>query len=348
MPIPLIHITDLYHPPQDPDDHIDLATVLALTEFDLKAVILDITRRFIDGSPGKDMPRDPGFVPVAQLGYISGRSIPVAAGPPDPLIDYNDDVHDRHMQEQAGIELLLEVLQSSADPVFISVVGSARVVAAAYNRAPDLLIEKTRAVLLNAGATSIHKDWNVQLDPAAYVTLWRSGLPIDWYPCASDKGGFDTLHPHNTCWHTDHRRLFKDLPDLLAGWFCHACTGSMRGDIIRALREQGYGAVWEHVLSAKRNMWSTASLVLSAGRRLERTHSGWRFSASSGESQSRIIPMEVIPIDATVTDTGEVDWQYIKKASKYRLFKREPGGEFDAAMTEALNALLCTIDTTSG
>lgn len=345
MAYPLIHITDLYHPPQDPDDHIDLATVMALPEFELKAVILDVTRRFLDGSPGKDMPRDPGFLPVVQLGYLTGRAIPVAVGPPDPLTSHHDDVRNRPAREQAGIELLMEVLRSSPEPVLISVVGSARVLAAAFNRAPSLLKEKTRAVILNAGATSLHKEWNVQLDPAAYRAVWRSGLPIDWYPCASDKGGFDTQHPHSTCWQTDQRKLFDNLPEPLAGWFCHAFSGSMRGDIIRALKEQGHGAVWEHILSAKRTMWATASLILGAGRKLIHTSNGWRFSPSAGPPGGESIPMELIPIEATVTDENEVEWGKTEEASKYRIFQREPGGEYATAMAEALNALLRTIDT---
>lgn len=37
--IPFIHTTDLYSPPQDPDDHVDLATVFALPELDPAARI---------------------------------------------------------------------------------------------------------------------------------------------------------------------------------------------------------------------------------------------------------------------------------------------------------------------
>jgi pyrimidine-specific ribonucleoside hydrolase len=348
MTIPLIHITDLYHPPQDPDDHLDLATIVGLQEFDLKAVVLDITRRFIDGLPGEDFSRDPGFVPVAQIGYIAGKAIPAAIGPPDPLKGFDDDVRDRPIREQAGIELLLEVLRSSPEPVYISVVGSVRVLAAAYNREPELLKEKTRTVLLNAGATAVHKEWNVILDQAAYVTLWRSGLPIDWYPCASENGGFDTRHPHNTCWQSDHRRLFRNLPGMLAGWFCHAYTGSMRGDIIRALNEQGYGSVWEHVLSAKRYLWSTASLILSAGRHLARTREGWRFLPGESQSSEDIISMDLVPITAAVTDDGVVEWKYIGNETAYRLFRRQPDGEYESAMTEALNALLCSVGNANG
>ena len=55
--------------------------------------------------------------------------------------------------------------------------------------------------------------------------------------------------------------------------------------------------------------------------------------------------MELIPIEATVTDENEVEWGKTEEASKYRIFQREPGGEYATAMAEALNALLRTIDT---
>ncbi len=129
--IPLLHITDLYHPPQDPDDQLDLATVVALPEFDLKGVVLDVSQRFLDGAPaGFDIPRDPGFIPVMQLGYLTGRSFPVAVGPAQPLTHPSDDARDRPRQEQAGIDLILEVLHTSTQPVVISVVGSTRALTA--------------------------------------------------------------------------------------------------------------------------------------------------------------------------------------------------------------------------
>ena len=119
----------------------------------------------------------------------------------------------------------------------------------------------------------------------------------------------------------------------------------MRGDIIRALKEQGHGAVWEHILSAKRTMWATASLILGAGRKLVHTSDGWRFSPSTGESHAGTIPMKLIPIEASVADDNEVAWRQTKETSKYRIFQREPGGEYATAMAEALSVLLRTIDT---
>jgi hypothetical protein len=194
--IPLVHITDLYHPPQDPDDHIDLATVVALSEYDLRSVILDVTQKFLVAAPdGFDITRDPGYVPVQQLSHIIGHAIPVAAGPRAPLSGPDDDAANRPRSEQAGIQLLLNILEESREPVVLSLVGSARVVTAALNRAPELLHRKIRSLILNAGSTGgTKREWNVGLDAAAYIGLWRSGLPIHWFPCATEKSAFDPGH----------------------------------------------------------------------------------------------------------------------------------------------------------
>jgi len=62
--IPVIDVTDLYHPCQDIGDNFDLITAYALPEIDLRAVILDCTDEWRSGSR-----LDPGFIPVTQLNY---------------------------------------------------------------------------------------------------------------------------------------------------------------------------------------------------------------------------------------------------------------------------------------
>jgi hypothetical protein len=129
------------------------------------------------------------------------------------------------------------------------------------------------------------------------------------------------------------------LSPALRAWFSYSFNGNGRGDIIRALREDVKGAAWEHVLSSKRNLWSTASLVMAAGRTLAKTQEGWRFVASGGSSLSAW-PMFLDPITATARDDGHVDWQSTVGETSYRIFRRQPGRQYGAAMAEALNALL--------
>ena len=340
--IPLVHTTDLYHPPQDPDDQIDLATVAALDEFDLRGVVLDVSARFLESAPeGFDIRRDPGFIPVVQLGYLLGRSIPVAAGPTRALASPTDTARDLPDREQAGIRMLLEILDASPEPVVITVVGSARVITAAFNREPELMRRKTRAVVLNAGSTGGPKtEWNVGLDRHAFVGLWQSGLPVHWYPCGTEKSAFVRRHERGTYWKVSHEELFHDLPQSLRAWFAYGFSGSPRADFIRALDDMGNGAEWESVLEGERNMWSTASLVMAAGRILAKTPDGWRFVRPEAASGLDIWPWRLDPISATVSADGMVQWE-LDEASKSRfIFGRQPDVEYGQAMAEALNALL--------
>lgn len=340
--IPLVHITDLYHPPQDPDDHIDLATVAALEEFDLKGVVLDATRKFLQASPaGFDIQRDPGFIPVAQLGYLLGRSIPVAVGPTQPLTRPEDDVADRSSGEQAGVRLLLDILEECSERVVVSVVGSTRVLTAAYNRSPELLGKKVRCVLLNAGSTAGPKrEWNVGLDLEAYRGLWGSGLPIHWYPCATESGAFNPDHDRGTYWNTTHAAIFRDLAPSLRSWFAYALTGDRRGEIIGVLDDEVHPGIWTQILAQQRNMWATASLVTAAGRVLAKTTKGWRFVPSSTVTTESVWSWRLDPIEATVNPQAEVRWRLVEEQGTALLFGRERGPGFGDAMAEALCALL--------
>lgn len=340
--VPLIHTTDLFHPPMDPDDHIDLVTTFALDEFDLRAVLLD---RAMSESEARLRAREPGFVPVLQLCFLTGRAMPVAAGPSTPLKSTGDAALDRPRSEQAAVELMLRALRESPSPAYVQVVGSARILMAAFNREPELLRRKVRAVLLNAGSSAENSmEWNVEIDRLAYVGLLRSGLNIDWYPCGGpgpNKVSAFNSSDRNTFWRIPHKTLFRGLPEPLLAWFVHGLTASSRGDILRALGEEGRGYAAHLVLNDTRNMWSTASMVLAAGRVLAKMPEGWRFvPAGQVPADARTMKLELEPVEVTVSEEGYTRWQPAQGPSHIRLFRRQAGPELDAAMAEALNALL--------
>lgn len=339
--IPWIHITDLYHPPQDPDDLFDLATLMAMEEVDLLAVLLDTTRQFLDGGP-EDVPREPGFLPVAQLGYLAGRAPAVAIGPIDPLNAPEDQAVDRSVQEQTAVEALLRALHQAEAPVTVSIVASCRILAAALNRDADLVRRKVARVVLCTGSSSPeHEEWNVQLDPHAYVRIMRSVLPIDWYPCASENGVFDRKGLHGTHWQAKQRKLIEGCPGRLRGWFAYVLAGSSRGDILRSMDELGRGSVWHDLLQAKRNMWSTVGLVRAAGRTVSRTAKGWRFLSDddhSGTAES--LDATMVNVQVEVGDDARVQWRESDQPCNIRLFRRNNPKQYAEAMPKALAALL--------
>jgi hypothetical protein len=316
---PIIHLTDLYSPPEDPDDTLDLAALHALPALDIRAVVLDPTTRHLRprNAGGANIAREPGLATVLQLQHLTGRCYPVATGPTDPLTSEHDDCRDRKLGEQAGVQLILDVLRRSDEPVVVSVVSSVRALIAAYNRDPQLCHEKIDRVLLNAGSTSPDvAEWNVDLDPHAYAAVWNTGLRIDWYPCAGAGGAF-AREQHNTYWSADLPELLADQAPPLRAWLHYSFGASARGDLLRCLTELGEGEAWLMLLAGRRNMWSTASLVAAAGLTARPTAAGWRFAPPADDGQ-----------DLFTVDDGS------------RRFRRRLDVDHDQVMTEALHDLL--------
>ena len=176
----------------------------------------------------------------------------------------------------------------------------------------------------------------------------RSRLPILWYPCTGEHGPTG-LDAHNTYWSVSHRKLFEGLPRPLRAYFDYALNHHARGDIIRALSELGSGPSWEKVLADRRNMWSTASLVMAAGRVLARSAEGWRFIAKEQAVGLKVQRLEMLPIACEVDDAGVVRWSPKPEPGNVRIFQRKPDEEHVQAMGEATNALLrqlpCSLTT---
>ena len=213
-------ITDLYHPYQDPGDNMDLIMGFGLPDVDLKAVLLDITDAFRKDTADhptlwKDPrgPREAGIIPVEQLSYIFNKKVPYGIGPLSMMKSEEDRMEYLPDYEQEAIDILLEVLKKSKEPVEVLSFGSARILAVAYNRAPKLMKQKIHKIHLSAGtASKNHKlgsdaganaipggEWNVALDVFAFNRILKSDLPVAIYPCAGKDGGF-VKDCNNTYW----------------------------------------------------------------------------------------------------------------------------------------------------
>jgi hypothetical protein len=185
--IPVIDITDLYHPHQDVGDNFDLIAAYGLPEIDLKAVILDITQVFHNGKWAK---LDPGIIPVEQLDYIFDRTVPYGMGPFTRMRSPEDKMLDAPKFQTSGIDLMLKVLRESPKKVHIVSFGSLRPLAVAWAREPQLMRAKVAQIHICAGSCLPTKiEWNVYLDPKAMIGILRSGLPIALHPCGASKEG---------------------------------------------------------------------------------------------------------------------------------------------------------------
>ena len=79
--IAIIYASDLFHPHDDPDDHFDLATLFAIPDVDVRAIVLDIGDNqgiLQDGNENRAEMRRPGWKRRAvvehhfALGFLQG------------------------------------------------------------------------------------------------------------------------------------------------------------------------------------------------------------------------------------------------------------------------------------
>lgn len=278
--VPLIYSSDLYHPHGDPDDHFDLATLFSLPEIDLEGIVLD------NAQGPRSQKASPGQIPVEQMLHLTGRKVPYAIGLATRLNSPKDDGRSQPADEQAGVALLLDTLRKSPGKVALMTTGSVRDVAAAWNREPQLLREKVARLYMAIGDPSGAEEyeWNVTLDPQAYVCVLQSGLPISWYPCFD--GGHWQRGTYATYWKFTQRDVLETVPLGLQNWFIFALTKPQGVDPIAFLSAPQQAEAREQVWQMPRNMWTTIALLNVAGREIYERPDG-HFVARTPEAAAR-------------------------------------------------------------
>ena len=344
-PIPVIDITDLYHPHQDPGDNFDLIAAYGLPEIDLRAVILDVTqeyRRPNDPAQKPEYrdetgPRDPGVIPVTQLNCIFDRNVPFGIGPFTRLKTPEDKALDAPKFQQSGIELILRVLRESREKVEILSFGSARTLAAAYNREPKLFREKVRRIHLSAGASSPDfLEWNVMLDPNAIVCLLRSDLPVAIYPCGTGKGAFDK-GPNNTYYLLPDLDFIRRMDPRLQSYAAYVFERSTRPDFLNCLDEKVPEEVMARMSARQHNVWETALWAQASRRKLVERDGHYRL-VTEVRATDTILPNDLVPCKIAVRDDGRFTFEKADRSS-FLIYERGDPALNEKAMREALPAL---------
>ena len=313
--VPVIYSTDLLHPHDDPDDHFDLACLYAMPEVDLRAIILD---------NGESQGQRPGFKPVWQLNYLTGRHVPSAIGLCRKLKSPDDPALDQPAECQNGVNLLLQALRDSREKVAIIFVGSARDTVAAFNREPELFRSKVRSIHGFIGEASDPKfiEYNVGLDPQAFVGLMRSDLPIFWLPCFD--GGLWKNHGHASYWTIRHGQVLANAPEPLQRYFLFMLRNATN-DAIAYLSQPLPAEDRKWLLEGERNLWCSALLGLAVGRKVQ--HDGHDVAGFA-------------PVDVCVNEAGIVSYGQTPGAHRVMRFAIADANNFAAAATTATAQLL--------
>ena len=276
--VPILYSTDLYHPADDPDDHFDLLTLFGMAEFDIRGVVIDL------GSRGKDRPASGA---LQQAMTLSGKTPPYATGLAANLESAADTGAQQPTETQGGVELTLRVLREAAAPMVLFATGSLRDFAAAYNRDPRLFESKVAALYINAGHSDGDQEWNVELDPAAYVRLLRSGLPIYWIPCFGER--------HGSYWKFRHEAVLAQQDASVQRFFLYMLTQS-KAEPLEYLRLPPAEDAIQRFWPEDRNMWCTGAFLHAAGRRGETWGFAIRHVLVEDSGRTRIVESGGIPL----------------------------------------------------
>lgn len=354
--IPVIDVTDLYHPYQDCGDNIDILTPYSLPEIDLKAVILDATDDYRQKNHQDDNPdyrdhtgpREPGIIPISQLNYLYGCSIPFAHSPFSRMKSIDDQMTWVRAGEQLGVELLLETLRNSPEPVNILIFSSCRTVAVAYNRAPELLREKVAMIHVSAGSAGPYVEWNVMLDRFAFKTLIDSPLPLTLYPCAGNAGPFE-LNPHSSYWFLPSLGWIGDMEPELRSYLCFALQRACRHDWLACLGDEPEQAFLAELAQRGHHVWETAIWLMVSGYRLVRDAEGNGQIRGPGSvvATDEEYTGSLVPATISVTDEGVVTIQTngVGLESHRFVYHRAALEEQQRLLQEALPSWYCGFRT---
>jgi hypothetical protein len=336
-PVPVIYCTDLFHPHDDPDDHFDLATLYAMPELDIKGIVLD---------QGKKQLERPGRIPVSQMNRITGRTVPAVIGLATPLKSPNDKGLDQAPEFQMGVEFIVQTLRASARPVCIATLGSVRDVVAAFNREPELFRTNVAMVLAFIGEASDPKyqEYNVGLDPQAFVGLMRSGLPIYWVPCFD--GGLWQNRGHASFWRASHRALLGQAAPEVIQYFIYALEKE-GSEPLAFLSRPVEPERQARMFAGTRNLWCAAVLGFMSGREVVLNGGKWTSALPGRERRDTDAGQRPLfgfsEAEVSVSGAGVVSCGKGPGSHKVRLFEVRDPAQYEAGMVEATAGLLSSL-----
>lgn len=298
-------------------------------------------------------PREAGIIPAAQLNALFGRNIPYAYGPYTPLKSLTDPMTDAPAAQQAGIDLILQVLQESSSLVDIVSFGSARTIAAAFNREPALVRRKVARIHISAGTSSRNYEmgnseahnaipggeWNVALDPLAFIRLLRSDLPIALYPCANVDGAFD-YGEHNTYWNLPDLHFVRDMDPRLRNYAIFALGRLIRADFLRVLNGTLDEGAAQDRLNQIHHVWETAIWLNVSGRKVVSRDNVWQIvPGATVRPGEKMLKNDLRPCVLHVREDGRIAYTLTDEQTNFLIFERGDPHEYEQALRRALPLL---------
>jgi inosine-uridine nucleoside N-ribohydrolase len=261
---------------------------------------------------------------------------------------------------QQGIELFLHTLEQSKVPVDVISFGSARVLAVAFNRNPDLLRKKIARIHISAGMAAPDwrqgKDqganmipggeWNVALDLHAFIRIMGSGLPIALYPCAGIDGGF-VKDVNNTYWRMPSLSFLKNIDPRLQRYIDYAFTKKQRVDFLRAMDITEPFIPDTAAYPRPFHFWETDIWKNVAGLRLVRTKEGVYLFRTGDKTipGDEPIPSSLAPVKLNMRKDGRFTFHQTTEPSSIHIYYRADPDLEERALRQAYPLLLTSFKT---
>jgi hypothetical protein len=194
---------------------------------------------------------------------------------------------------------------------------------------------------LSAGSsTPGYREWNVALDPNAFVRLLRSDLPIDIFPCATKDGPF-AYDSHNSYWQLPDLHFIERMDPKLRRYLNYALDRVCQCDFLRAMDEDLSLVDSDKLYSHAHNVWETAVWMAATDRRLVRHRDGsFEIVPASGLLPSdTILPNRLVPIVPHVADDGTLTYTMSSSKSNFRIYERDDPTLNERALQQALPRL---------
>ncbi|MBZ5667341.1 MAG: hypothetical protein LAO30_22410 [Acidobacteriia bacterium] len=320
---------------------MDLATIFALSELDVRAVILD---------QGQLQAATPGKTPIQQMAALTGKQIPYATGLGTPLRYPEDDGLNQFSHYQAGVNLILRVLRESEARVSFMITGSARDVVAAYNRDSELFQRKVAKLYFNDGNSGGGNfQWNPLLDPQAYIRLMTADLPLHWCPAFAKQDTLEDMaaenlkpDPSRVYWKFRQSDIFSALKAPLQNYFLFALghKDAARVDPIAFLQMPQEERERDDQWKQTRHMWSTASIYDSAGLSLYRKGNSWVASHASVPGFEKTPVYEFVPARISIDRDLRATPDFKGALKQQKVFRLLDVPHYEAAMQSALRQTL--------
>ncbi len=340
--IPMLHVTDLYRPHMDPDDHWDLACVYALAHqgnIELMGVL-------IDHPPENAGRRNPDIAAVAQMNLIAGIYAPVAVGSGVPMKSRDDVQENASPAHRQGVKMVLDVLRRSPEPVVINILGSSRDVAIAGKKEPELFKAKCAAIYLNAGTGSPKMspasklEYNVTLDKYAFAAIFDLPCPVYWMPCFEEleSGGQRQVCEYGTHYKFRQDKILPYLSDMGQNYFAYMFGKYTDNNWLGYLKGKKDEALLAKVGSMYRHMWCTAGFLHAAGYTVSR---GGKIVPLNEKHARPVFTFDAVKVKCD--DSGVTRWVGDDSSKDRFIFHVRDMDNYQSAITSAMKSLLMAL-----